>query len=354
MYKLCFVISSLRSGGAERVVATLANSFIQNEKFKVSIITVNEALPFYKLSENIELISLNVLNDKISIVNTKNRIVKLIKAFKKVKPSVIISFNAVTSCEAIIAARYSKVPIIISERANPKTSANSFYWRALRRFTFPLSNHLVCQTKASLAYYSWMKNKSVIHNPVVIPDVGVMSKEKIVLGVGSLIHIKGFDLLIDAFVRVLNSSKDKSWKLMILGEGSERQNLEKKIRNSNYEDNILLPGKVTNISYYYSISSIFVLSSRSEGMPNVLLEAMSFGIPSLAFDCEYGPSEILENEKFGLLAENGNVEDLSRKLKLLIDDALLRRDLVNKAIFRSRDYTIERVTESWLEVINKI
>src|SRR5690554_6062771 len=103
------------------------------------------------------------------------------------------------------------------------------YWKLLRRITFPLANHLVCQTEASKSYYTWVKNKSVIHNPVIVSNLEIKPQKKVILGVGSLIYIKGFDLLIDAFIMAIKISKDKDWKLVILGEGPERQNLEQKL-----------------------------------------------------------------------------------------------------------------------------
>jgi|SRR5690554_3652532 len=352
--KICFVISSLRAGGAERVVSTLANSFEAKGSFDVSIVTINEANPFYELVDNIQLISLDNQNNKNPVLNTKTRIKQLIIALKTIKPTIIISFNTTTSCEAIIAARYVNTPIIISERANPKTSAPNMYWKLLRRITFPLANHLVCQTEASKSYYTWVKNKSVIHNPVIVSNLEIKPQKKVILGVGSLIYIKGFDLLIDAFIMAIKISKDKDWKLVILGEGPERQNLEQKISKSGYQDNIILPGKVTNISYYYSTSSIFTLSSRSEGMPNVLLEALSFGMPSIAFDCEFGPSEILKNGEIGLLAKNGDVNDFCDKLKLLMDNKTIRNDFAYKAELRAKDYTLERITKKWTDLLYNI
>ena len=352
--KLCFVISSLRAGGAERVVSILANSFDEKGSFDVSIVTINKALSFYVLSDTIQLISLDIQNDKTAIRNSQIRVTKLTKVFKTIKPTIVISFNTTTSCEAIIAAQFRRIPIIVSERANPKTSANSRYWKILRRLTFPIARHLVCQTESSKEFYHWVKNKSVIKNPVNQPNIEIRTKEKTILAVGSLRFVKGFDLLIDAFVNTMLSRNKKDWDLIILGEGAERFNLENKILNSGFENNIHLKGRVSNTSKYYTTSSIFALSSRSEGMPNVLLEALSFGLPSVAFDCEFGPSEILEGGEIGLLAKDGDIVDLSYKLKLLMDNEKLRETLSKKAIKKAKEFSKETVTEDWWQLINNI
>lgn len=352
--KLCFVLSSLRAGGAERVVSILANSFDTKDSFDVTIITVNEAMPFYKLSNTIQLISLDIKHDKNPIRNSSIRIRKLIKAFGKVKPSIIISFSSTTSCEAIVAAKYKRIPIIISERANPKVILKSFYWKIFRRLTFPFANHLVCQTTPSLEFYNWVKNKSIIANPVDFTKIDVQKKEKIILAIGSLIYRKGFDMLIDAFIKTQGDKSTEQWNLIILGEGVERANLEQQIRNSGFKNKIKLKGNVSDPTEFYSKASIFALSSRSEGLPNVLLEAISFGLPSVSFNCEFGPFEILDGGNIGLLVKNGDVNELSENLKLLMNDSVLRSVLSKKAFIKAKYYTTEKITEDWCRVIHNV
>lgn len=350
---ICFVISSLRAGGAERVVVSLANHFAEKEKFKVSIVTINKAEPFYIINSNIKIISLDILNNKSAFNNARTRVFKLSSALKSLKPSIIISFNATTSSEAIISAKLNRIPIIVSERQNPEISGYNKYFRTLRRITFPFANHLVCQTTDTMRWFKWVKNKSLIPNPVRFDEFKIKTKENVVLAVGSLHKSKGFDMLIKAFKLVAEDEISSDWKLIIVGEGEQRKELENYIESNGLKERILLPGKTESIQEYYLTSSIFVLSSRYEGLPNVLIEAQFFGLPCIAFDCDYGPREILQDGETGILVYPGDIKSLSHNIITLINDGGLRKDLGAKAQKASIRYSKDSIGDLWEKLIIK-
>jgi GalNAc-alpha-(1->4)-GalNAc-alpha-(1->3)-diNAcBac-PP-undecaprenol alpha-1,4-N-acetyl-D-galactosaminyltransferase len=141
--------------------------------------------------------------------------------------------------------------------------------------------------------------------------------EKNILAVGRLNRLKGFDRLIKAFSHL----DQKDWKLAIIGEGSERNNLENLIYDLNLEAYISMPGRTKAIEKWYKKSAIFVLSSRIEGFPNVLCEAMAYGCACVSFDCIAGPNEIITDKVDGYLVKNGDINALTAKMDFLINNS---------------------------------
>ena len=166
-----------------------------------------------------------------------------------------------------------------------------------------------------------------------------------VLGVGRLEEQKNFKLLIKVFSQI-----QTDWKLFIAGDGTQKEELEKMIK----KDNIKLIGIRKDIFDFYKKASIFVLSSKKEGFPNALIEAMACGCACVAFDCPYGPSEIIENYKNGILVENQNEEKLKEAIELLIKDENLRKKLAKEAVKVKEKYSIEKIADGWENAIEEV
>jgi len=342
---ILFVISSLSSGGAERVVSLLANHLCKNNE--VAIATFANEDPFYPLDEDVRHLKLDLLADSATplhtLLNTWRRIRRLQALFSAEKPDVVVSFMSHTNLLAIPAAKAARTPIVVSERV-----AYDFYGSPIlnivRRILYPFADALVVQTQGDRKHYPFVSKTFVIPNPVEIPaEVRPMEKrERIVLAVGRLEHQKGFDLLIPVFGKL----EAKDWRLVIVGEGSRRKELETLIRETG-ADNIFLAGRQNDMEEWYQKASIFVLSSRREGFPNVLLEAMAHGCACIAFDCPYGPSEILENGENGLLVEQEDGQELMNQLKRLIDDMDLRSKFQIAAYERSKEFRPEHILLLW-------
>ncbi|BCD67748.1 glycosyltransferase family 4 protein [Nitratiruptor sp. YY09-18] len=347
--KIAFIISSLGSGGAERVATLIANELAK--RHEVYIVTFSKDEPFYSLEKNIKLVQLDLLkkskNSLETIKNTFNRIFVLTKTLHTIDADVNISFMTHTNILSTIASKIQKQKIIICERI-----AYGFYQSKmlyfLRRVVYPMADLLITQTKEDRKNYKFLKNVKVIYNPINIPQIQ-NNKEKIVLAVGRLEKQKGFDSLIKAFAKIKSD-----WKLVIAGEGSERKNLENLIRKLSLEKKVFLIGKQKDIFDWYAKASLFVLSSKKEGFPNVLLEAMGSGCASISFDCPYGPREIIENGKNGILVEDQNIDALVETMQKLIDDKNLREKLSKEAVNVREKYNIKRIASEWEEVIEEV
>jgi len=346
-----FVISSLSAGGAERVLSLLANRLV--ETHEIVIATMAETEPFYPLHKDVCHIKLNLMkesgNTMQSVANSIRRVKTLVEVFKRENPDIIISFMTHMNILATIAAKISGKRIIVSERI-----AHDYYGSKIlniaRRAVYPLSDALVTQTYADLENYSFLKRACVIYNPVLTDNhTSNVKKEKIVLGVGRLEEQKGFDVLIETFHKI----GKPDWRLVIIGEGAERERLEGLIDRLGAR-NIELPGRTKEIFDWYRRASIFVLSSKREGFPNVLIEAMSMGCPVIAFDCPYGPGEIIKDGKNGILVEDQNEKALEEAMRRMIETPAIREKLSHEATKVQEQYSIDKILSEWKEVVVKV
>ena len=180
-----------------------------------------------------------------------------------------------------------------------------------------------------------------------------MQKEKIILAVGSIVPGKAFDILIESLSRV-DKSLLENWKVYILGEGDKKESLEIMVEELQLSSTIKFLGLKKNIEDYYKKASIFVSTSRAEGFPNALSEALSLGCATIATDCITGPSELIKNEENGFLVEVDNVNQISEKLKILIKDKNLRDDFSKKSIEMSKKYKTENIVIEWEKYFDEI
>lgn len=348
--KICFVIYSLGNGGAERVLSTISNYFIN--KYEITIITFNNEMSFYKLDERIKIVSLNSNKNSKNIFdaikNNISTIIKLTKTIKKVNSDVVISFMTTSNILAILACKILNKPIIISERTN-YDFLSSEIWKKIRKIVYPFCNHLVVQSNYDLEKYNFVKNVSIIENPLFIKDfTEQIQRKNYFLAVGRLDKVKGFDMLIEAY-----SKLNTSWKLKIVGEGKERKALQEQIEILGLSDKVELLGRKNDIEKYYYEAGVFILSSRMEGYPNALVEAMACGCPCISFDCKTGPSSILENYINGILIENENIKKLSEAMNKLSLNIENREKLSQKALDIRRKLNIKNIAEKWEYIINE-
>ena len=185
----------------------------------------------------------------------------------------------------------------MNQRAHP-------FWTNAWKIAASRASAIVLQTEAIKSLYpeTIQRRAVVIPNPVVLSTTERRPHDGLVLAaVGRLEWQKGFDLLIQAFAAIASDFPD--WRLTIWGEGAERSRLQQLADQSGYADRIELPGNSQSQSDWTGNADIFVLSSRYEGFPNVLLEAMSAGLPVLSFRCDFGPEEMIEDGVDGVLVE---------------------------------------------------
>ena len=192
-----------------------------------------------------------------------------------------------------------------------------------------------------------------IYNPIIYSNNEICSIESTnIISVGRLSYEKGFDMLCEVAKNIL--TENTNWTWTILGDGPERLFLETKIKEYNLENRLILAGNVQNIEDYYKKSSIYVMTSRYEGLPMTLLEAKSFSLPIISFDCETGPSEIVKNNVNGFLIKNNNIRDMENNILKLMKDIELRKNFQINSQIDLEKFNLEEVTLKWIKILNDL
>ncbi|MCX7548394.1 glycosyltransferase family 4 protein [Xanthomarina sp. F1114] len=359
---ITFILSSLDPGGAQRVVCVLANNLVHS--YDISIITFYQGPVFYKLDKRIKV---NYCKPKYvhnrhrtlfhSLIMHVQLISKIKSILKKNKTSLIIGFMTTPNIYSVIVSKWTKVPCVISERVHPEYSTINLFWRKVRRIIYPYTNLLVVQTQEIKDYFldDIKEDKiTIVKNPIDQklshsrkPDY---IKENIILNVGRLEEQKNQELLIRAFAN-LNL---KDWSLIIIGEGKKRKELELLIKQLGLKEQVILMGNLTNVSEYYNKAKVFAFTSKFEGFPNALAEAMHFGLACISTDCPSGPSELIENNKNGILIPSEDIIALENGLNKLVNSYKLRKEFGKSAIESTKELELSTITKKWLEIINMV
>jgi GalNAc-alpha-(1->4)-GalNAc-alpha-(1->3)-diNAcBac-PP-undecaprenol alpha-1,4-N-acetyl-D-galactosaminyltransferase len=362
--RLTLVISSLSSGGAERVMSILAN-YWSVKGWQITLLTFNDALtlPFYELDKRIKYIPLGITSqspDKVTASwNNLRRIQLLRKAIYESKPDVVISFLDRTNIITLLATRGLKLPVIVSERNDPAMYPAGKIWIRMRQFIYPHASKIVVQSQRASNYFSDSIKSSIciIPNPVLVPPKVDESTKKTLhkyslISIGRLESQKGFELLIKAFAKLkLNYSE---WSLTILGDGSLRSELESLVKQLELTNQVHFLGRVKNPYDFLKQADIFVMSSRFEGFPNALCEAMASGLPVISTDCPSGPREIIRNGVDGILVANEDITALSKAIEHLMSNEDERKRLAAKAPEITQRFSLETVMRMWEEVIDEV
>ena len=357
--KIVFVIPNLNQGGAERVLATLANRWV-TDGLEVAIITFDKGYSFYTLDSKISIVPLNTTTKGFlgSFLNGIKRTFRYVKNIRQIKPDIVISFMDYPNVLCVFWNFIVKQKLIISQRTDPVFGVLPWGFPTLRRLLYKKAGAIVVQTERSLKIFERIniqlpKIISVIANPLnedCYDNDVMIAKENIILAVGRLSAEKQFNLLIDIF----SKTGYKDWQLWIVGSGPEMDALQKQINNLKLSGNIKLFAAQKNIKQFYQRSKIFALASRTEGYPNVLCEAMANGCACISFDCDTGPSEIIANDINGLLIGNGNAVEFKKQLQsLMIDEDKIASLGVEALKIRER-LNIKNISEQWYALINTV
>lgn len=358
--KIAFVIPGLDSGGAERVVSTLANEL--SNLYDITIITLWDVDPFYPLNRNVKHIKCTskplISNHIFQAIQNNIFLLKRLKAiFKTQKIDLVIAFTTTANILAIMAAKSQKIPSIISERSNPNFYIPNRLWRYLRKITYKKADFLVLQTIENLNYFKRFiidRKLIVLPNPLsselVRNKKHDSTKENIILNVGRLDKNKSQDLLIRAF----GNLDTVGWRLVFIGEGEERNTYEDLVRSLNLESKVSFEGNSNTVHDYYNSAKIFAFTSQSEGFPNVLIEAMFFELSCISTNCPSGPSEIIDDGINGFLVPVNDQITLEKKLRLLMSSEKIRNKFGNNAYESVQRYRIKSIVELWDKIIKNL
>lgn len=272
----------------------------------------------------------------------------------KIHPNTILSFGEIWNNLTLMSLYGCNFPIYICDRSQPNKDLGKLH-NFLRNALYPHSSGYIAQTdKAGKVCLSkgWNNNVQIIGNPIrTIQTNGRIEKENIILTVGRLIKTKHFDQLIRMFVEINNSD----WELVIVGGDAKNMKLSEKletlIKDLKAEKSIFLEGEQKNIDQYYKKSKIFAFTSSSEGFPNVIGEALSAGLPVVSYDCNSGPSEMIDDGENGYLVPVFNKDIFKERLKKLMNNETKRKELKKNTKQSIRKYKAARIADRFYSFI---
>jgi glycosyltransferase involved in cell wall biosynthesis len=375
--KLLYCIPSLyNKGGMERVITEKVNYFATQPGYEITIVTTDQQGKSicFQLDNRVRVINLNIdfnghfsanlfkkfILHKLKLKQYKKELLHLINDYKiDICISLCgkeIDFLAKMHLRSCI--KIAEIHFSMNNRKQFITSIHKgFFWRllgAIRTFQLKQSvknlDKLVVLTKAD--EFQW---RSTHNNIIQIPNPRpfentIQSKldSKRIITIGRLDAQKGYDMLVLAWALV--AKKHDDWFLDIYGIGEWKEMLEKEISRLNLKEKVILHGVTNDVTSCYKQSSAYVMSSRYEGLPMVLLEAMSYGLPVVSFNCECGPGEVITDGVDGFLVEATNINQLAEKISLLIENEHLRFQMGKQAFTNVRRFDKMPIMQQWIEL----
>jgi glycosyltransferase involved in cell wall biosynthesis len=376
--KIVYVYTALTSiGGVDRVISIKANYFANELGFDVYIITDSQAgrPPIFPLSPKVHHIDLETNFDEqyhYGIIKRYFCYRHLMKLYKKKLTDVLCTIKSdfvLTTCgrdmdfiteikdgsikigESHIAKQFTRNFHLLEDKGFP-VNIVAKYWRKKQENAIKKLDAFVVLTKQDAESWKSVRNDvHIIPNPITInplkPSTCLSPK---IISVGRLNEQKGYERLIYAWSQLSQTHKD--WEINIYGEGEQKEWLESIIKNENIADNFRINQPTNDIVLKYCESSFYVMTSRFEGLPLVLIEAMSCGLPCVSFDCPNGPSELIKTGYNGILVEEGNINDLAKAIKRLIENPSQRIEMGKNAFNYIQKYSTEFIIKSWIDLFN--
>jgi len=357
MKKIAFVIPSLSCGGMERVMSEIINYITKSKKCECHLILYGKSREiFYEIPQNIVIIHKPNFdfNDRHRTFSTLKTMLYIRKTVKKIKPFSVLSFGELWNSLVLLSLFGLKFPVYISDRCQPDKTFG-FFHETLRKMLYSKAAKVIAQTEIAANIYERkykLKNCIVIPNPIKTPQENKKyERENIIISIGRLINTKHFDHLINIFGKI----NLDNWKLIIIGGDSLKQNnsinLQNQIKEMEMKDKIILIGTQKNIEEYLLRAKIFAFTSSSEGFPNVIGEAMSAGLPVVAYDCVAGPSEMIQNGKNGFLIPLFDEKMFEKKLRYLMTHEEEAKKMGEYARESIMHFSVEIIAEKFYKTL---
>lgn len=346
MKKLIILIDGIsNSGGTDRVASTLSGLLCE-EKYDVTLYSLTPGQPYYPTS------------DKVNIVNpsASSRVLKLMEFCRYLKKNpqdaiMIISMGKL-SVQALLLLKFfnNKTKVVCCDHVSIESFSKVI--RRLKLFCYKLADEIAVLTDHDkrllndthhLQNVHVVRNISPFHNnkiDITFADM-MAAKSKTVIAVGRLTYQKNFSRMLDVWKEV----NKQGWTLLIVGNGDEKAELEKKISDFNLQESVTIVEPSKRVDEYYRNAGLLLMTSRYEGLPMVLIEAKDFALPTIAFDCKTGPDEIITDDGYVIPYENN--ADFVEKVNLLIADSAKRQSLSANAWRNANQYGPERIISQW-------
>jgi glycosyltransferase involved in cell wall biosynthesis len=361
--RIAIVVADLGIGGAERVAVNLANAFLARG-YEVDVVTLFSAGALAaELDRGVRVVGMNVGRLRWAFS-------PLIDYLRSNRPCAVLGFMWPLTAMLVLVRAVSgvKFRLVLSEHCTWSRSEllvrPLMRWRIglSMRLAFPRADGVVCVSRGTaddLARFAWIDREmiSVIYNPVVKtgghkatnlpltdPKAWCVGAHRRILAVGALKEIKDYSTLLRAF-HELRQRVDA--KLLILGEGQCRRALEAEVVALGMAGSVFMPGVVADPTPYFAHADLHVLSSMSEGLGNVIIEALAVGTPVVSTDCPHGPREILMNGAYGLLSPVGDSTSLCEAMTASLLATHDRASLIHRA----QDFSVRAAVDAYLQLL---
>lgn len=358
--RLLCVISHLLPGGAEKVMATVANHFA-SLGYEVTITTlVGTTTPSaYPLAKSIALVLPGRAPRRLanSSIRRLQALVRLHFLGSQTSPDAVLVFGSLTNLFTLIALPRLAGRTIVAERSDPVAQQLSWAARTMRAIAYRWAGLIAIQSRYAGSYFKGfgLHPIALLRNPIKLPSSSrePAAESRLIVAVGRLIASKGYDVLLQAFA--IAAPRIPGWHLRIVGAGPELPRLTAMVQGLGLGDSIEFTGFRADPASDYEQAGIFVISSRHEGFPNALCEAMAMALPVIATNCPGGVTELIDHRHNGLLVAVDDVEGMAHALTELAESAELRRRLGREAkLSLDRGFAADSVLASWLATVVEV
>lgn len=374
--KLVYCMASVYNpGGMERVLLNKVSWFAARDGYRVMVVTTDQQgrPPFYQFPENVQMVDLGI---NYSVDNNRSPIAKITSYFqKRRKHRKVLADLLLRERADVVISLYPSESSFIPKIKDGSKKVLELHLNRYFRLQYRRSGLLgladrfrswqdvriarkfdkfVVLTKEDAGYWGNLPNLEVIPNAAPdVPEITYNPFSHRIIAVGRLDYQKGFDRLIDAWSMVSEDLR-KEWNLDIFGQGEWKEMLEKKIDGLGMGSSVKINPPTKDIFKEYASSAFIVMSSHYEGLPMVLIEAMSCGLPGVCFDFKCGPKDIIRGGENGLLVSEGDVPGLAKAMEGLMVDESLRTRMSRDALGIRGSYSEKKVMEQWVNCFRSI
>ena len=348
-----------RSGGTENVSIMIANALAQHDEYEISFVSLFEEVsePFFRIDDAIARYTVypTPTHGIQHYFDTVGRLRKLVEDHHI---DVLVDIDGILDMYSLPIKRKTGVKVVSWEHFNYHQNPGVPYRKLTRRWAARKADAIVTLTGADRKLYEQHAHPKcpviAIPNPMrqVTPEPVYDVASKTIISSGRLTYQKGFDMLVDVAAKVLPRHPD--WQWLILGEGEDRPMLEEKISQAGIGSQLILKGRVDDMDPYYRSAAMFVMTSRFEGLPMVLLEAKAYKLPIVSFDCETGPSEIVLNGVNGDLMQMGDIESTAKTITRLVGDASKRASYSAHTVVGAERFGMTEIMEQWHALLDQV